>query len=92
MELDLQTAEFFGITSSTDSRSLLGVTTGRTDHIAINNALRRRLAQLHVHPNGNSPEADRIREYLKQIATELLKVSPKIDSQSSQASAELTSS
>lgn len=90
MDLNLLTAEFLGIPTTTDPRILLGMTTGRTDHIAIKNALRRRLAQIHVHPTGHTREASEIREHLQSIAAEFIKTSPQHLQHASQPATELT--
>ena len=90
MDLNRTTSEILGIPFTEDPRLILGVTTGRTDHIAINNALRRRLAQLHVHPSGHSEEAGKVREYLQSIAKQLLLESSEVFSSSDSVPNELT--
>ena len=90
VSLERETSEFLGIPITTDYRLLLGITRGRNDRIAIYNALRRRLAQLHVHPNGFTDEANKVRVFLQQIASELEKSAPKEPTQSNQAHPELT--
>ena len=62
---------YFGIPETDDPRLLLGIQHGRYDRIAIRNALRRRLAQLHVHPQALTDEAAHIRKYVSELATEL---------------------
>jgi len=84
------TAEFLGIPETDDPRLILGITTDRTDHIAINTALRRRLAQLHVHPSGHSQEANSVRDFLNQITTDLLLSSPEVSIGCDTPSTELT--
>ena len=90
MSLERKTSEFLGIPLTTDYRLLLGITRGRSDRIAIHNALRRRLAQLHVHPDGYTDEANKVRVFLQQIASELEKTAPKEPAQTTQSHLELT--
>ena len=84
------TSEFLGIPETDDPRLILGITTGRTDQIAINNALRRRLAQLHVHPSGHSIEADEVRVFINEIATTLLTRSSEVSTDREKPASGLT--
>ena len=76
MTFEHRTSELLGIPTTNDFRLLLGIRKGRTDRIAIQNALRRRLAQLHVHPLGHTEEASKVRSFLQQIASDLEKNAP----------------
>lgn len=90
VSLEGETSEFLGIPATTDYRLLLGITSGRNDRIAIHNALRRRLAQLHVHPDGYTDEANKVRVFLQQIASELERSAPKEPTHTNQSHPELT--
>jgi len=73
MDLNRETAALLGIPFTENPWLLLGVTAGRRSQIAINSALRRRFAQLHVHPHAGSEGVDRVHAYLKKVAKDLLK-------------------
>ena len=83
MDLDRKTCIFFGIPKTGDPRQLLGIPSNRSDQNAVKSALRRRLAQLHVHPNGMSKEAEEIKLHIIQLANEL-EMSPEIVQQPTQ--------
>ena len=61
-----------GISQTDEPRLLLGITKGRNDVSAIRTALRRRLAQLHVHPQRQSDEVNQAKAFLIDIASELI--------------------
>ena len=90
MNLNKLTADFLGVNETEDPRLLLGITKGRADKGAIRNALRRRLAQIHVHPEGFTENATKARAHLQRLATKLEESAPKEPAQSTQSQPELT--
>ncbi len=57
MNLDRLTCAFLNLPETNDHKRLLGVPKGRFDAMAVDSALRRRLAQILVHPAGRSKQA-----------------------------------
>lgn len=90
MNLNKLTADFLGVHETEDPRLLLGITKGRVDKGAIRNALRRRLAQIHVHPEGFTENATLVRTHLQGLATKLEESAPKETAQTTQSQPELT--
>ncbi|MDP7006522.1 MAG: hypothetical protein QF718_09975 [Phycisphaerales bacterium] len=78
IDLDALTCKYLGLPSTNDHRRLLGLPSGLIDETIVNRSLRRRLAQLHVHPNGRSEEAIEVSSYLKRIAADIKQSVPKI--------------
>jgi len=76
MTIEKQTSELLGIPQTSDRRVLLGIAKGRRDRIAIQNALRRRLAQIQVHPEGYTKLGIESKTFLESIAADLLKHAP----------------
>lgn len=64
---------FLSVSSASDPAELLGLTGGETSRTiaAIDEALRRRLAQTYNHPDGRSEEADALRRRLRDAAATL---------------------
>lgn len=71
MDLDKIACFLLGVPETNDHRRILGVQKNRHDVIAIDTALRRRIAQLYSHPNGRTKEAADVKEYLEGIANSL---------------------
>ena len=71
MDLDKLSCFLLGIPDTNDHKRILGVPKNRHDVIAIDTALRRRVAQLYSHPNGRTKEASEVKEYLEGIARSL---------------------
>ena len=79
MNRDQLACLLLGIPDSNDHRRILGIPKDRFDHMSIETALRRRIAQLYAHPSGRTKEAQEIRKYLQHIANDLkLKTKDKI--------------
>ena len=62
MNRDQLACLLLGISETNDHRRILGISTDRHDHMAIETALRRRIAQLYAHPSGRTKEAQEIRK------------------------------
>ena len=90
MSIEKVVSVFFGLPKDSEPRVLLGVPRDRFDKLAIKNALRRRLAQLHVHPQGFTDEANDIRDYLTELAEQLEVHAPDSVSSQSSRTSELT--
>lgn len=80
IDLDSMTCDFLGLSPTNDHRRLLGLPTGHVDATVVNRSLRRRLAQVHVHPQGRTQEADEVRSYLQRIATDMKQGMPQVTS------------
>lgn len=64
-------SKFLGIPYTENPWMLLGIASGNSNAAAIANALRRRLAQLEVHPHAQSQEANIVRTHLEEVAVHL---------------------
>ncbi len=71
MDLDKLACFLLGVPDTHDHRRILGVPKNRQDIMAIDTALRRRIAQLYSHPKGRTKEATDVKEYLEAIAKDL---------------------
>ena len=67
MDLDQLTCSFFGLLETSDHRRLLGVSKNRNDQIAVDIALRRRIAQIYSHPRGRSEEASLVKKHREKV-------------------------
>ncbi len=76
MDLNRVACELLEIPETDDALSLLGIASGRFDLPAIHAGLRRRIAQLAVHPKSCEDETQQIREYLHGVATQLCASAP----------------
>ena len=90
MNLDRLTCAFLNLPDTNDHKRLLGVPKGRFDAIAVESALRRRLAQILVHPAGRSNQATDVRSFLQRIASDLMKSVPKKIEKQAASQPELT--
>ncbi len=63
---------FLGVPETADACSLLGLPAGTRDAPAIEAALRFRLSQVYMHPQGKSEDAEGVRRRLREAASTLL--------------------
>ena len=90
MNLDRLTCALLNLPDTNDHKRLLGVPKGRVDAIAVESALRRRLAQIQVHPAGRSSKATEVRFFLQRIAADLMKSLPREITDTNTGQPELT--